>query len=106
MDKKSIKEGTRKAALATERCGEVSDQLTAVGTVALIGAAPLLYVVDKKMSVRRKTQIKKKLRELKKYRARLTDKIPRTMQAWSYFYIDHQSSYFPKNFFPYIYLLI
>ena len=39
------------------------------------------------MSVRRKTQIKKKLRELKKYRARLTDKIPRTVQAWSYFYI-------------------
>ena len=66
MDKKNIKEGSRKAALATEQCGELSDQVTAVGTVALIGAAPLLYVADKKMSLRRKTQIKNKLRELKK----------------------------------------
>ena len=87
MDKKDIKDGSRKVVHATEQCGELGDQLTAVGTVAIIGAAPLLYVADKRMSVRRKKQIKRKLRELKRYKARCADKFPITMQAWKYFNI-------------------
>ena len=57
--KNPSKKEPEKLLLPQSDVGRVSDQLTAVGTVALIGAAPLLYVVDKKMSVRRKLKLRR-----------------------------------------------